>query len=115
MEAIAATDPEFQFHQVLACDNRLGVRRWIDSVINTKRTASGQEKMCIFKDIIVLKDKTAECHVHGRRCRVPDANIIIGCSSCKDSSNIQGKPFGTPVHGGEQSPGLTSVTWKGLL
>ena len=115
MEAIATTYPDFVFNQVLACDNRLGVRQWIDSVVNPKRTASGQEKMCIFKDIIHLASETAECHVHERRCRVPDANIIIGCSSCKDLSNLQGKPSGTAALGREQSAGGTSVTWKGLL
>ena len=115
MEAIATTYPEFVFHQVFACDNRPGVRQWIDRVVNPKRTASGQEKMCIFTDIIDLASETAECHVHGRRCRVPDANIIIGCSSCKDLSNLQGKPRGAPVLGREHSPGGTAVTWQGLL
>ena len=115
MEAIATTYPDFVFNQVFACDNRLGVRQWIDSVVNPKRTASGQEKMCIFKDIIHLASETAECHVHGRRCRVPDANIIIGCSSCKDLSNLQGKPSGAPVLGREHSPGGTAATWQGLL
>ena len=80
-----------------------------------KRTASGQDKMCIFIDIIHLASETAECHVHGRRCRVPDANLIIGCSSCKDLRSLQGKPSGTAVLGREQSPGGTAVTWKGLL
>lgn len=115
MEAIATTYPDFVFNQVFACDNRLGVRQWIDSVVNPKRTASGQEKMCIFKDIIHLASETAECHVHERRCRVPDANIIIGCSSCKDLSKLQGKPSGAPVLGREHSPGGTALTWKGLL
>ena len=41
------------------CDNRLGVRQWIDSVVKSKRTASGQEKMCIFTDIIHLANETA--------------------------------------------------------
>ena len=115
MEAIATAYPDFVFNQVFACDNRLGVRQWIDSVVNSKRTASGQEKMCIFKDIVVLAGESAECHVHGRQSPVPDANIIIGCSSCKDLSNLQGKPSGTAVLGREQSPGGTAVTWKGLL
>ena len=115
MEAIATTYPEFVFHQAFACDNRPGVRHWIDGVVNTKRTASGQEKMCIFTDIIDLASGTAQCHVHGRLCKVPDANIIIGCSSCKDLSNLQGKPRGAPVLGREHSPGGTAVTWQGLL
>ena len=115
MEAIATTYPDFVFNQVFACDNRLGVRQWIDSVVNPKRTASGQEKMCIFKDIIHLASETAECHVHERRCRVPDANIIIGCSSCKDLSKLQGRSPGAPVLGRHESPGGTALTWKGLL
>ena len=81
MEAIATAYPDFVFNQVFACDNRLGVRQWIDGVVNPKRTASGQEKMCIFKDIVDLAGESAECHVHGRQCPVPDANIVIGCSS----------------------------------
>ena len=48
MKAIEDTYPDFQFHQVFACDSKLSVREWIDSVVNSKRTASGQEKMCIF-------------------------------------------------------------------
>ena len=115
MEAIATTYPDFVFNQVFACDNRLGIRQWIDSVVNAKRTASGQEKMCIFTDIIHLASETAECHVHERRCRVPDANIIIGCSSCKDLSKLQGKPSGAPVLGREHSLGGTAATWQGLL
>ena len=115
MEAIATTYPEFVFHQVFVCDNRPSVRQWIDRVVNTKRTASGQEKMCIFTDITDLASGTAQCHVHGRLCRVPDANILIGCSSCKDLSNLQGKPRGAPVLGREHSPGGTAVTWQGLL
>ena len=110
MEAIATTYPEFVFHQVFACDNRPGVRQWIDRVVNPKRTASGQEKMCIFKDIIHLGSETAECHVHGRRCRVPDANIIIGCSSCKDLSKLQGSSPGARVLGRHEAPGDTALT-----
>ena len=46
---------------------------------------------------------------------MPDANIIIGCFSCKDLSKLQGKPSGAPVLGREHSPGGTAVTWQGLL
>ena len=73
MEAIATTYPDFVFNQVFACDNRLGVRQWIDSVVNPKRTASGRENMCIFKHIIDLAGEIAECRARGSRCRVPDA------------------------------------------
>ena len=115
MSAIEASNPQFKFQQVFACDSKLGVREWIDSVVNGKRTASGQDKICIFKNITDLAGATAECHAHGRQCRVPDANIVIGCSSCKDLSNLQGKSTSTPVLGKEESPGGTALTWKGLL
>ena len=99
MKAIEDTHPDFQLHQVFACDSKLSVREWIDSVVNSKRTALGQQKMCIFKGIVDAAGESAECHVHGRKCPVPDANIVIGCSSCKDLSNLQGKSSGTPVLG----------------
>ena len=114
MNAIEASNPQFQFQQVFACDSKPGVREWIDSVVNTKRTALGQAKICIFKNIVDLAGATAECHVHGRKCRVPDAHVVIGCSSCKDLSNLQGRSPGPPVLGRQESPGGTTVTWRGL-
>ena len=57
---------------VPACDSKTSVKEWIDSVVDAKRTASGQEKMCMSKGISELADVTAECHTHGCLCRVPE-------------------------------------------
>ena len=115
MSAVEASNPQFTFQLVFVCDSKLGVREWTDSVVNGERTASGQHKICIFKNITDLAGARAECHAHGRQCRVPDANIAIGSSSCMDLSNLQGKSTSTPVLGKEESPGGTPLTWKGLL
>ena len=81
------------FQQKFACEITEDKRKWIDLVINTKRRQKGEDPICIFCDIQHMGEATAKCWVHKTDCRVPDVNILVVSTSCKDLSRMsrQGK------------------------
>jgi site-specific DNA-cytosine methylase len=106
-----------QLRQVFACEIIEGKRKWIDALVNSPRRASGEPLMCIFCDIIDMGKTMAKCHTHGRLCRVPDCDILVASTSCKDlsklSSNSSGFP--EPVLSRAESPGGSAQTFRALL
>ena len=51
----------------------------------------------------------------GRKCRVPDCDVLIVGTSCTDLSNMSKHRINQPVLSLHASPGGTATTWRGLL
>jgi hypothetical protein len=109
------------FQQKFACEVTEDKRKWIDLVINTKRRQKGEDPICIFCDIQHMGEATAKCWVHKTDCRVPDVNILVVSTSCKDLSRMsrQGKKGHEenkePVLAADTSPGGSADTYRGGL
>ena len=109
------------FQQKFACEITEDKRKWIDLVINTKRRQKGEDPICIFCDIQHMGKATAKCWVHKTDCRVPDVNILVVSTSCKDLSRMSrhGKrgheENKEPVLAADTSPGGSADTYRGGL
>ena len=103
--------------QVFACEIVPSKRRWIDALVNTHRRDLGLSLVCIFCDIRDMGKTTAHCHVHDRLCIVPDCDILIASTSCKDLSKLSSNrnKFAGPVLEGKTSPGGSADSFRGLL
>jgi site-specific DNA-cytosine methylase len=104
-----------QFRQVFACEIQASKRKWIDAVVNDERRAHDQPLICIFCDIRCMGGTVAECSVHNRKCIVPDCDILIVSTSCKDLSKLSNAKFAEPVLSLQKSPGGSADTFRGLL
>ncbi len=104
-----------QFRQVFACELQASKRKWIDAVVNDERRALDQPLICIFCDIRCMGGTVAECSVHKRKCLVPDCDILIVSTSCKDLSKLSNTKFAEPVLSLQKSPGGSADTFRGLL
>ena len=117
------------FQQEFACENSEEKRKWIDFIINTKRRQQGKEPICIFCDILDMGNSTAKCWVHQKDCKVPDVNILLVSTSCKDLSRLSNgskakkgmekhsahAKYRIPVLAQDHSPGGSADTYRGGL
>ena len=75
--------------------------------------------MCIFCDIKDMGKRRALCHVHKKECEVPDVNVLLVSTSCKDLSNLstnsRGSGSDVPVLALEHSLGGSADTFRGGL
>jgi site-specific DNA-cytosine methylase len=103
--------------QVFACEIVPQKRRWIDALVNSHRRALDEPLMCIFCDIRDMGKTTAHCHVHDRLCIVPDCDILVASTSCKDLSKLSSNrnKFEGPVLDRKESPGGSADSFRGLL
>ena len=101
--------------QVFACEISPQKRRWIDALVNSQRRADDRPLMCIFCDIRDMGKTTAHCHVHNRLCLVPDCDILVASTSCKDLSKLSSNKFAEPVFSKNESPGGSADSFRGLL
>ena len=116
MKALQQAWPDVVLEQVFACEKDASQREWIDKVMNTERTALGQEPICIFEDICHLASEVAPCSAHrGRLCKVPGCDVLVVGTSCKDLSKMSNSKFKQPVLSMQASPGGTANTFRGLL
>ena len=82
MKALLKAWPDVVLTQVFACEKDPAKRRWIHNLVNLRRTALGQDLVCIFHDICDLGQEMAERRTHGRRCRVPGCDLLVVGTSC---------------------------------
>ena len=111
----ALGQPLVIWKQRFACESCDSKRKWIHRVVNEGRAES--QWICIFKDIGQMQRPEAECVVHGRHCPVPDVDVLVVSTSCKDLSKLANLPrkFST-VLGQETSRGGSADTFRnGLL
>jgi hypothetical protein len=101
--------------QAFACEIVPNKRKWIDALVNDKRRPLGLPLMCIFVDIRTMGGALSECSVHGCKCLVPDCDILVASTSCKDLSKLSSSRFRAPVLSQSQSPGGSAATFRGLL
>jgi len=115
MKALEHAWPDVNLRQVFACEKDASKRDWIDKLVNAERAASGQELVCIFEDICDLGSEVAQCHTHGRLCKVPSCDVLVVGTSCKDLSKMSNIKFKQPVLAMHTSPGGAATTFRGLL
>lgn len=104
------------FSQCFACESHPEKRRWIQSVIAEQ--GGDHRSTCIFEDIAHLSQTSAACVVHNRRCPVPDVDIFVCGTSCKDISSLSSggrTPSGQLVFEMQSSPGGSAQTFRGFL
>ena len=121
--ALGQDSESFQFEQVFACEIDQDKRKWIDFIANTDPSNGVRRpparQVCIFGDIKEMGHASVYCHTHCKKCPVPDCNVLIVSTSCKDlsplSSNARNNALG-PVLGRTTSPGGTADTFRrGML
>ena len=109
--------PDFELVQLFACESHPGKRKFIDRIVNAERRARGDVLVCIFCDIRDMGKRMAQCHTHEKECQVPDVNVLLVSTSCKDLSNLSasGRSSDGPVLALEHSPGGSADTFRGGL
>ena len=115
MRALQHAWPDVVLSQAFACEKDPSKRVWIHNLVNAGRTASGQDQVCIFEDICDLGSEMAQCHTHGRLCRVPGCDVLVVGTSCTDLSKMSNTKFKQPVLSLQTSPGGTATAFRGLL
>lgn len=103
------------FTQCFSCEANPEKQKWIDMLINNG--TQGPAATCIFKNICELGNEVAECVVHHRSCTVPNVDIMIVGTSCKDMSSLStgGRAAGGLVFELQWSPGGSAQTFHGFL
>ena len=109
---IATHSEELNFEQLFACELDKEKVAWIDYVINREGRKNNTRLICIFGDITELGNAEAWCHTHNKKCLVPDVNIAIVSTSCKDLSTLSQSSFAVPVLSLEHSPGGSADTFR---
>ena len=117
LDGVSASLNALHLRQVFACEIVPQKRRWIDALVNSQRRALDLPLMCIFCDIRDMGETTAHCCVHNRLCIVPDCDILVASTSCKDLSKLSSNKFGKekPVLSRNESPGGSADSFRGLL
>ena len=101
------------FKHLFSCEIVPAKQEWIMGAFEEGNVEEG----CLFERAEDLGQEYAQCVKHGRKCRVPHADIVIAGTSCKDlsranSTNFKGKPC---VLTQEFSPGGSAQTYRGLM
>ena len=106
---------KIKFKHMFSCEANAAKITWIAGLLQELGIQGG----CIFERIESLGDHDAWCVVHKRRCVVPDAELVIAGTSCKDLSkaNKNKKPPGSSFSGTSvfSSPGNSVNTFLGLV
>ena len=106
-----------EFRQLFACESESKKQAWIFHIINHERQQAGQPLICIFCDALDMGKGQAKCYTHGgTHCPVPDVDILILSTSCKDLSCLsKHKSSPVAVLGLQRSPGGSADTFRGGL
>ena len=116
MKALQNAWPDTVLTQVFACEKDPATRKWNHNLVNIRRTALGQDLVCIFHDICGLGKALAECRTHGCQCRVPGCDLLVVGTSREDQSQVNHncnlKP---PALSLLASPGGAATRFRGLL
>jgi site-specific DNA-cytosine methylase len=111
-----ADAPQLVFEHLFSCEIDPGKRTWIDALVNTECRANTQRLVCIFGDITQMGNTTQYCYAHKKKCPIPDVQILLVSTSCKDLSRLaHNAPNAPPVLSLQTSPGGSADTWRGLL
>ena len=102
-----------EFETVFDCEIDTGKQKYLQQ---SQESLQPGLRPCLFKDIGELGNQTAECVVHGANCRVPGADVLCCCTSCRDVAkpNTKNKSDGS-VFKQTTSAGGSAQTWKGFL
>ena len=113
----ASGQEPLQLEQLFACESVRAKRKWIHQLVNEDRRAKGQKEVCIFIDILHMGQRTAYCETHNCHCEVPDVDILLVSTSCKDLSwlSTAARNFAEPVLSMETSPGGSADTFAAFL
>ena len=113
----ASGQEPLKLEQLFACESVAIKRKWIHHVVNVPRLANGHQGICIFCDIQHMNQSAAYCETHDKQCVVPDVDILIVSTSCKDLSLLSSaaRKFNEPVLGMTTSPGGSADTFAGFL
>ena len=104
-----------EFRQLFACESDPKKQRWIHHIINHGRKQSGLSEICIFCNALDMGNDKAECFTHGGAlCPVPDVDVLILSTSCKDLSCLsKHKSSSAAVLALHHSLGGTADTFRG--
>ena len=104
-----------EFRQLFACESDPQKQPWIYHIINHGRKQAGLSEICIFCDALDMGKDKAECFTHGGAlCPVPDVDVLILSTSCKDLSCLsKHKSSSAAVLALHHSPGGTADTFRG--
>ena len=105
------------FDQLFACESDPKKQPWVFHIINRDRQQANLPLVCIFCNALEMGNDTAKCYTHGgRQCPVPDVDILILSTSCKDLSCLsKHKSSSVAVLGLQHSPGGSADTFRGGL
>ena len=106
-----------QLEQVFAYENVAVKKKLIHHVVNVPRQAKGQKEICIFIDILHMGQRTAYCETHDKECEIPDVELLLVRTSCKDLSLLSSaaRNFTEPVLDMDTSLGGSADTSGGFL
>ena len=94
--ALEEENPGTKFKYLFNCESKERKREWIvdmhkkmGHLLNRSASGAGDDDdvPCCFIDIMDLKNKTAYCAVHDKKCKVRRADVGMVCTSCKDISS----------------------------
>ena len=103
-----------EFRQLFACESDPKKQPWVFHIINRDRKQAGLPLICIFCNALDMGKDKATCYTHGCDCPVPDVDVLILSTSCKDLSCLsKHKSSCVAVLGLQTSPGGSADTFRG--
>jgi site-specific DNA-cytosine methylase len=113
VRAYAMQGIDLKFRHVFSCECKKPLHEWIAGIFQECGVDSG----CLFSRAEEMGQELAYCVKHGKKCRVPSANLVIAGTSCKDISRASSVYKGSDnlVMELETSVGGSAQTFKGLV
>ena len=122
----------FCIQHVFSCEKDAEKRKWIANVSTLAASAvrnlepavtagpgcchSVGDGPCLFVDICDLGSPVAECAAHKKKCPVPEVDLLVIGTSCKDMSRTNPyPPKGSAVLSQQASKGGSAQTFHGML
>ena len=114
-EAYSTRKVQVQFKHIFSCEKSKEKQKWISRIF---AEFSGHEAKdhddCLFTSAEEMGNPTAQCVVHEKYCPVPDVDLLVAGTSCKDLSRAN--PNQNMAAMKERlSPGGSGDTFQGLL
>ena len=115
--AYAACGIHVHFVHAFSCELVPKLRDWIMALFAEVGATMSLTEGCVFERAEEMGNKKAKCSRHDRHCEVPDSDVTIAGTSCKDFSRSTGHSHTerATVLEGATSAGGSAQTFHGLI
>ena len=104
---------QVQFTHLFSCEKHKGKQKWIQDIFDELDGHDGHGG-CLFNSAEDMGKPFAQCAKHQKKCPVPDVDVLVVGTSCKDLSRANPNQNMAAMKE-KSSPGGSGNTFQGLL